>query len=376
MSMKFRSKEYIRRSNLLRKQRERHEARRKVRRKAKRLGRTERHAFARRADIPFDPNSRREQIVLPSEFSFAENYEQTAETIMKVREKAIEDRRQVMLHFAHVENVEPAAALALVSEVHRARGQRGPGFVTGTYPRSRSVYDALREMGFYAVLNVLDFDDEPEPKAEPGKPIFLRFISEFRVFPQLADQFVSIVEKALIPMDKLARQRLVVAIKEAMQNTLDHAHPGSQGQTSSQHRWWMSSWVNLERKEVSIVFFDQGVGIPKTLEPNTYEKIVAAIANVSNFKFSSKPSDGELIAAATEIFRSGTGTPGRGQGFQNMKSFVDVCDDGELRILSNRGRYHYMGNDKETCSDSSQPLGGTVIEWRFRHEGVVEMTDE
>lgn len=353
-----------------------HERKRSARRRDKRLGRTQRHAFARRANVPFDPNSHREQIVLPRDFSLASNYEESVAILVALRQTAINERRPVMLHFAHVENVEPAAALALVSEVHHARGQRGPGFVTGTYPRSRSVYDSLRQMGFFAILNVLDYDGAPEPKAEIGKPIFLRFISEFHVLPQLADRFVSIIENALIPMNQLARERLVVAIKEAMQNTLDHAHPELPGARSSRHRWWMSSWVNIERKEVSIVFFDQGVGIPKTLEPTRYEKIIAAISSLSTFRFSSTPSDGELIAAATEIFRSGTGTPGRGRGFHNMKSFVDVCNEGELRILSNRGCYHYMGHDKENCSDSRQPLGGTVIEWRFRHDGVVEMTDE
>lgn len=374
--MKLRDSKQKERHRRLRRIRSKREAIRKVRRKNKRLGRTERHAFARRKNIPFDPNSRRAQIVLPHNFSLAENYDETAEIVGKVRETAIENRQQVMLHFSHVEAVEPAAALALVAEVHRARGQRGHGFVTGTYPRSRSVYDALREMGFYAVLNVMDIDDKPPPKAEPGKPIFLRFMSEYRVFPQLADRFVSIIENALIPMDQLARERLVVAIKEAMQNTLDHAHPDLPDQSSSRKRWWMSSWVNLERKEVSIVFYDQGVGIPKTLEPSRYERIVASLRNISDFRFSSTPSDGELIAAATEIFRSGTGTPGRGRGFHNMKSFVDVCDDGELRILSNRGRYHYVGGERQQCSDSHQPLGGTVIEWRFRHDGMVEMTDE
>jgi len=359
----------------IRRRREAYEQRKKEWQKAKRLGRTPRHRFALQANVPFDPMARREQIILPVEFSLGTNFENVAHILAQIREVAIEERRPVMLHFAHVQTVEPAAALALVSEIHRTRGLRGPGFVTGTYPQSPGVYHSLKEMGFFAVLNILDRGDAPEIETEPDKPIFLRFISETKVLPQLADGFVSIIEKALFPLNALARERLVVAIKEAMQNTLDHAHPDHGRDRKQRHRWWMSSWVNVERKEVSIVFFDQGVGIPKTLQPTTYEHIVAAISNLSTFRFSSAPSDGEMIAAATEIFRSGTGTPGRGRGFANMKSFVDACNEGELRVLSNRGRYHYMGPTLEKCSDSRQSLGGTVIEWRFRHDGAVEMID-
>lgn len=360
----------------LQRSRLRHEIRRGQRRRDKRLGRTSRHEFARRENLPYDPLLRRRQVIIPEDFSFHSNFDATVEAINQVKQFAVEERSPVMLHFARTKSVEPAAALALVSEVHRARGARGPKFVTGTYPRSSSVYVSLREMGFFAVLNILDREDIPDVPAEPGRPIFLRFISEYRVIPELADRFVGIVEKALFPMNDLARQRLVVAIKEAMQNTLDHAHPKAEKASNARHRWWLSCWVNLERKEISIVFFDQGVGIPNTLEPTAYEKIVAALSNITSFRFSTEPSDSEMIAAATEIFRSGTGTPGRGRGFANMKSFVDTCSDGELRVLSNRGRYHYMGNDTEECSDSRQSLGGTVIEWRFRHDGAVEMTDE
>jgi hypothetical protein len=90
---------------------------------------------------------------------------------------------------------------------------------------------------------------------------------------------------------------------------------------------------------------------------------------------SAQPSDGEMILAATELYRTSTGQSGRGQGFRNMKRFVDVCTDGELRVLSNRGRYVYM-KDTENHDDASLSIGGTVVEWRFRHDGSVEMKDD
>jgi len=54
---------------------------------------------------------------------------------------------------------------------------------------------------------------------------------------------------------------------------------------------------------------------------------------------------------------------------------VDVCSDGELTVLSNRGRYTYIAGT-DTYADESLSIGGTVIEWRFRHDGSVDMEDE
>src|SRR3546814_15751737 len=90
-----------------------------------------------------------------------------------------------------------------------------------------------------------------------------------------------------------------------------------------------------------------------------------ALANISKLKLSTQPSDGEMILAATEYHRSGTGGKGRGRGFADMKRFVDICTDGELRVLSNRGSYHYLSG-AEAHGNAETSLGGTLLEWRFQ----------
>lgn len=353
---------------------EHRERKRRERRRAKRLGRTARHRFASENRVYYDALGAREQIILPEDFSLSTNYEATVEVMNRVRAVAMDERRPVMLHFNRVTKIEPAATLALASEIHRARHLRSPAFVTGTYPSDANVYQGLREMGFFRLLRVVEVGDQPRPPLEPGRPLYLPFISERRVIPEIPDHFVSIIEKHLFQMNDLARGRLVVAIKEAMSNTLDHAHPEPEPGESMKHRWWMSSWINLAIKEVTIVFFDHGVGIPKTIDPLAYERIVAALKNLTRLQFSSTPTDGEMIAAATEYHRSGKGD-GRGRGFTDMKRFVDTCSDGELRVLSNRGTYHYMRDGREFCSNARSSLGGTIVEWRFRNDGDLEMKD-
>lgn len=363
----------------LRRKRSGREARRRIVRKAKRLGRlrllAERLSFSRANNVPFDRNLERVQIVLPTVVSLHENYAATMDAIFAMRAGALREGRKVLVHFGQVERIDPAAALVLVAEIHRIRSLRSSAALTGTYPRLRSIYDLLSDMGFFHLLQISEAYGRPAQTDDPTRPIFLRFMTGRKVESELVDRFVSVVEEHLMPLNAVARGKLVAAVIEAMNNTLDHAHPTRVEGETMPHRWWMSSWINIADCEVMVMLFDQGVGIPNTLEPNRYEKIRAILAGLRTLRLTSEPSDGEMIAAATELHRTSTLEGGRGKGFRNMKQFVDVCNDGELRVLSNRGRYTYMG-ENEIYDNESQSLGGTIIEWRFRHDGVVEMEDE
>jgi hypothetical protein len=116
-----------------------------------------------------------------------------------------------------------------------------------------------------------------------------------------------------------------------------------------------------------IMILDQGVGIPNTLDANLLDLIAAALGD-----FKLRPTDGYMIKAATELHRTSTSQATRGRGFRDMKRFVDTCDDGELRVMSNRGTYAYV-KGQETIDDHDASIGGTLIEWRVRHAAMVEV---
>ena len=377
-NLKKPSPKSLRRADWRRRKLMAYEAYRKSKRRAIRLNREigllQRLKIAKQNGILFDTNLERRPVILPNNFSLSTNYGETVGAIQMMREMAFTDFCPIMLHFEHVTHIEPAAALALVAEIHRIRSLRGVKAITGTYPRRRDVYLSLCDMGFFSLLNIAERSDVPRQVDDRDGPIFLRFLSDNRVYAELIDRFVSILENNIMAMNALARERLVAAIGEAMANSLDHAYPDPQPDFTMPNRWWMSSWVSSADREVSIAFFDQGVGIPNTLDPNAYESIRAALANISHLRLSARPSDGEIIMAATEYHRSGTGSSGRGRGFADMKRFVDVCRDGELRVLSYRGSYHYI-RGKEAFGNEALSLGGTLIEWRFRHDGRLELSD-
>ena len=358
----------------------RHELARAKIRLAKRLHRIQvldaRRSYARQNNFVFDRDVDREQIYLPDECSLHDRHDDLTNMLTLLRNATLVRGVSAMLHFEDVVRIDPAAAIVLLAEIHRIRNLRGVDSVLGTYPRLRTVYDHLVEMGFYRLLSVSELDNIPAPEASSRRPVFLRFITGNRVDATLVDSFVSVLEKHIFTMNEKARGRLVAAVVEAMANTLDHAHPTPVPGMTMTNRWWMTSWVDLAAQEVTIMLFDQGVGIPVTLEPTAYESIRAALIGFVTLRgIAASPLDGEMILAATEFHRSSTGQPGRGKGFKNMKQFVDICTDGELRVLSNRGRYSYVAGRNE-CGDMINSIGGTLVEWRFRHNGSVEIDDE
>lgn len=311
----------------------------------------------------------REMIILPEVLSLRSNYGPTVEAIIRLREAVLVQNRPVILYFDHVTQIEPAAALLLTAEADRCRRLRsykGHYMVTGTYPGSTEVFLQLREMGFYKVMRADELEDFPDERERAGRPYFLPFSSFRLVHSEVAATLVHLIAETSVTMSPVARRRLVGALKEAMGNAVEHAYSAATPFQALSDRYWVAGYVSPDTKEAMLILLDQGVGVPETLGPTRFEQIMAFL------RLQWQPSDGHMIAAATELHRTSTGERGRGKGFRDMKRFIDLSDDGELRVLSNRGCYRYMKSVDEITNEE-QSIGGTLVEWRIRHEQTVEV---
>jgi len=318
----------------------------------------------------------RRPIVLPEVLSFWDNYDQTVSAFEEIRRYGLQENRPLEIRFDKVKQLEPSATLALAAEIYRCQKLRvfkGARFVSGNYPLDPTVHAQLRDMGFFKLIEIAEYPENSPPESPKIRPVYLQFLTDTQVIAATVDNFVGIIENHLIPLNAAARGKLVGAIKEAMGNVFDHAYKYPTGVQSMPHRWFMSSRVDFVRHEVMITLYDQGNGIPSTLDADLIDRIRAALVGSADALL--QASDGYVIKLATELWRTGTGQSGRGRGFRNMKSFVDNCADGELRVLSNRGYYSYI-RDSEHYGDNEISACGTVIEWRFRSDVPLEMNDD
>lgn len=313
---------------------------------------------------------------MPEVFSFHENFEQTQSILNEIIEYGLKRKIPLDIRFDKVKHLDPSATLALAAEIYRCRKlrvfRRGE-FVTGNYPTAPNVHAHLSEVGFFSLLKIADRPICEMPEKIDRQPVFLRFVTSNRVEPAGVDHFVSIIENYVLDLNKAARGRLVGAIKEAMGNVDEHAYKRPSPVQTMNKRWYMSARVDIDKHEVMVILYDQGIGIPQTLDPDLIETVRATLNLQTDLSL--HVSDGFTIKLATELWRTGTGQRGRGRGFRDMKKFVDICADGELRVLSNRGRYTYVAGNEE-FSTHKESISGTVIEWRFRNDDPLQMTDD
>lgn len=329
--------------------------------------------FAATHNVSMPREVARKPILLPKNLSLRDNYAETVGAVAAIRQTVLAEARPVMIYFDRLETLEPAAALLLTAEIFRCRnlvmGSRHGRMAQGNYPANTDVFLQLREMGFFAIIGVDDRASVPDWEDRKGRPFFSPFHTFNRVESTFAAEFCRAVIKAAFAISDVAMRRMTAALKEAMGNAHEHGYKEPTGLPTMKGRWWLSAYVDPIKKEMMITLLDQGAGIPRILEATLFEKITSMLTARAW-----TPSDGHMIAAATELHRTSTEQAGRGKGFRDMKSFIQACDDGELRVLSNRGAYCYKKNG-EHISDEELSIGGTIVEWRVRHAELIEVQD-
>ncbi|WP_342249354.1 ATP-binding protein [Sphingomonas sp. OTU376] len=327
---------------------------------------------AHKLKMPTDVD--RVPILLPKILSLRDNYAATVSAIAELRDAVLLRNTPAMLYFDHVQEIEPAATLLLVAEVFRCRNLRPFGgknrMVHGTYPAKMDVLLQLRDMGFYDLIGINPRNELPDDRESEHRREFLPFHSFNRAMPSVPRELSDWINDNAIPMSDVERRRMNEALKEAMFNAIDHAYAEAGKFPRMKNRWWLGGFIHAERQEMMLIVLDQGIGIPRSLQAKFSEKVVSLVTT-----WTLQPSDGEMIKYATELFRTSTGQSGRGRGFRDMKRFVDESTDGELRVLSNRGVYHYMKSG-ERVDDNERSIGGTLLEWRIRKAVEVKEVED
>jgi hypothetical protein len=317
------------------------------------------------------PRRKRIPLIVPKVLSLKENYAETVGFINDIRTHALQEYRPVDLFFGDVEKLEPAALTVLTAEIHRCRNLRGKKSVSGYYPTDIEIFRQMSDIGFFRLLSITDrAPKRSDEDSEPTKFV-LPFVTDALVTSERSAAFIDLIVKVVqdvVAMDDASQRYLQGAIVEAMKNAAEHAYKLRPHFQALGHRWWLTGAFDREAKEVSILLFDQGVGIPATLEPDLLDIIQSLVASEGI-----RARDSLMIEVATRPDKTSTGQSGRGQGFKTMRKFVDFCDDGDLIVYSNHGHYIYARTGTAR-GDAALSLGGTLIQWRFRHSESVTVS--
>jgi hypothetical protein len=303
---------------------------------------------------------RRLVIDLPRFMDFEDNYYPTASHLNSFRTAAKVARRVKYLHFDKIEKISPSAALVLASEVDRWNQRTQHRLRASVNTWNEEIKRLLSQMGYFNLLNL----EKPVGVLESSTVSFLPFKRgdlNNGTSATLAKELRIEIE-SLVGFE-IERHLLYEGLSEAITNVSQHAYP--EAHTYMVRQWWLSASYDRTSRELRVVFFDQGAGIPATLPNWRFFERIKAMLNVT--------TDSDKIAAAMEVGRSASGEEHRGKGLQNFMHFAERYRPSSLSIYSLRGMYRRKWLRQEDTNvvqterkDFTVSVGGTLIEWAVR----------
>lgn len=293
---------------------------------------------------------------LPERLDFEANYERTSTIFRQLREATLKGRRVKRVRFDRIKYISPAAALVLASEVdiwnHRVGGRLKPNIDSW----DKDIRRLLCEMGYFELLGL----ERPTTPIPSGSVTFLNFrrgTSGPVDKGKLAKELRIDIER--ITGQGIRKHEFFQGLSEAMVNVGHHAYPAT---APGNKFWWQSASFDRRDRTLTVMFYDQGIGIPASLPPGGLIERLRA-------RFASWP-DSLKIKTAMKYGRSSTRRGERGKGLQDVAKFAKAYPEGRLSIYSGNGLYRirHTNDDKVQVRlrDHKNSVGGTLIEWSVR----------
>ena len=313
-------------------------------------------------------------IELPVKFDLYSNYDKTLDMIDELRETALHKKRNVLLSFREIKEIHPASMLCLVAEIDRCNRVNPKKLeITGTYPEDNVVEVLLEVMGFFDLLK----KQKRRLFPENDLPIkIIKFISNIGAkgvdANRLKNRLLSDLPRKKVPWSTPLYRNLV----EAMTNVGHHAYPD---EIQNQHpflkgRWWMVGAIDPD-KMLTAIFYDQGVGIPKTAPINYKESKLETVLK----KLVRERQDGEIIHSVITKGETQTKEKYRGKGLRDMARRIDtIGGNSRFRVLSGYGDYTYIPASlgEPIIKNNKKSLCGTLIEWKIPLNSIIMENDQ
>jgi hypothetical protein len=306
-------------------------------------------------------------IILPTEMDFSKNKHRTLEFIKKFREVALVEKALFRLNFNHLKHLSPSASIVLLAEIYRCWKINGVK-VHSTPINSCKLSKTLEAMGFYELLETSYLKVKRTQLEKDKTKVYIKFATAVKDDGRLADEIrEAVINESPTLLSMESRDRIYRGLLECMSNVSRHAYGEEYvkfiNYPNDERRWWLSGYVDKNKGEVLIQFYDQGAGIPNTLLTRRGERFTQKVKT-----FVANNPEGALIKRATEMGQSSTKKAHRGKGLPEIVNVIKNTT-GRLKIISHRGEYKIYNENgiiTEEYKDSPLSLNGTLIQWRVK----------
>ena len=201
------------------------------------------------------------------------------------------------MDLAKLRRVTDAVAVMLIAEMQRCFHYAQGRLVAGSYPeRGTEAYEVLGGLGISKLLNL------PEPDLDDATRSWFQIRSGCFTEGETIDRLLKHFAPHLMDVVVVDRQwegKFYRALMDATTNTLEHAYLRASRRPWLPRRWWAAGMVDKNEGTVRFIFWDQGLGIPKTIRRRLRDVLTP---------------DGDLIARAVEAGSSRIRSRRRGHG--------------------------------------------------------------
>lgn len=293
----------------------------------------------------------------PEILDFKDQCGETLRFLSAIREEVINGKiHNILVDLKALEEISPACAVVLLAEVTRcATYSKKNKNLTGNYPKTDRAKQVLTDIGFFRSFQV----KAPSFASTKESRVYVKTIAGNKSDGRYTKPLLQLFEQ-VCQLNAVAGKRLYGALIECMDNVKGHAYPENIGSRPDLiGEWWMCGFADPINRQLALVFYDQGEGIPTTI------KRVRSIRMRSYLNF----NDSRILKQAITLGLSSKKDKRRGTGLPSLREFVDFAPGGFLRVISGTGDVRYIGSTKRIETRRlTESLSGSLIVWTIREQ--------
>ncbi len=300
-------------------------------------------------------------IIIPNDISFATNWESFVEILNDIQytigHRFIKNRSPLSIDHSLMSKVTPSSILVLASTIEKSQKLAGIKLKGNKsyLPQNETVRYLLNEIDYWKYFNV----SKLKTNFMQNRFTFFKILDSYQVDNTKIGKMIEFFEKQ-VGFNNDAKSLLNTALCEASANTVEHGYNNSNINKDTD-RWWLTASIDKQEGTISFVFYDQGMGIFKSLEHHKNSQVKKLYNRASNL-IKDKPH-AKILQHMLSNNASKHNTINRGYGMQTFKNFIDKADNGLLFIASENASYEYP---KDSLKEYSNSLSGTLIVWKIQ----------
>ncbi|MBO6918786.1 MAG: hypothetical protein JJ858_10180 [Rhizobiaceae bacterium] len=316
----------------------------------------------------------------PKVLSFSKNSKETLAffdvlkkaiyTNEKQRRKGVTRPKPMRLELEKVERISLPCAVVLSAELKRWTTHREITPRLHNYAQwDKRVRTLLVHLGTFQHLGIKRkayrrYADE----TFPGQ-VFLVGLTSADV--QDGEKVEKLQEKLMRIADFFKPQKYIFrALLEATNNVIEHAYENTIALKYANlkgNNWYATASYDPSNQSLRFFVYDQGVGIPKSLESKRdWKQLIKNWCDSMGIT----QHDTDTIEAAFELGKTRTMQSERGKGLRDMLNVIHEAGAGYIRVLSGHGDYKvHVNGDVEKFRHGSH-IGGTLVEWSIPIDAV------